>query len=176
VYVIPYRDEWPALFREERDRILRALGTTAVALHHIGSTAVPGHAAKPIVDMLLEVTALADLDAQAGALERFGYEPKGEFGLPGRRYFRRDDERGIRTHHLHAYAAGSADVERHLAFRDYLVAHRAAAADYGALKRDLAARHPDDSRAYSAAKDAFVREHQRRALDWRATRTIDAST
>ncbi len=171
--VVPYRGEWPARFVTERDRILNALDAAALALHHVGSTAVPGLCAKPIVDMLLEVADVAELDARTGALEALGYEPKGEFGLPGRRYFRRDDEHCVRTHHLHAYAAGSADVVRHLAFRDYLIAHPDIAAEYGALKLELAARYPQDSRSYSRAKDAFMSERQTRALDWYRGGRID---
>jgi GrpB-like predicted nucleotidyltransferase (UPF0157 family) len=103
-------------------------------------------------------------------MEWLGYEAKGEFGIAGRRYFRRDDERGVRTHQVHAFAIGSEDIVRHLAFRDYIIAHPQIARLYGELKRQLAERHPNDSGAYSEAKDVFVKEHQSKALLWHASR------
>lgn len=140
------------------------------ALHHIGSTAVPGIPAKPIVDILLEVSDLAELDRRASRMESLGYEAKGEFGIPGRRYFRRDDQHGVRTHQVHAFAVGSEDAVRHLAFRDYMIAHPQIAQSYGDLKLQLARRFPSDIEAYMDGKDGFVKEHQAKALLWRASR------
>src|SRR3954469_13931995 len=90
VEVVDADPAWPAAFAAEAGRIRAALGPVYVAIHHIGSTSVPELAAKPVIDMLLEVESLDQLDAAAGALEGTGYEGLGEFGLPGRRYFRRD--------------------------------------------------------------------------------------
>jgi GrpB-like predicted nucleotidyltransferase (UPF0157 family) len=104
-------------------------------------------------------------------LEALGYEAKGEFGIPGRRYFRKDDAEGIRTHQVHAFGAGSPGAARHLAFRDYMRAHPGIAREYGALKARLARAHPHDMQAYMDGKDAFVREHERRALLWADMRT-----
>jgi GrpB-like predicted nucleotidyltransferase (UPF0157 family) len=166
VVVVPYDPAWRSQFATEAELILRALGDNVVAVHHIGSTAIPGIFAKPIIDILLEVHDLARLDSQAGALMELGYEAMGEFGIPGRRYFRKINDAGVRTHHVHAFQAGSAEVERHLAFRDYMIAHPAAAEAYGALKRELAQAHPDDRQAYMDGKDTFVKEHEAKALDW----------
>jgi GrpB-like predicted nucleotidyltransferase (UPF0157 family) len=141
-----------------------------VRLHHIGSTAIPGIRAKPIIDLLLEVTDVAELDGRASDMEELGYEGKGEFGIPGRRYFRKDNASGVRTHHVHAFQAGSPEVERHLAFRDYMIAHPAAAQAYSELKQELAREHPDDIGAYVAGKDPFIKEHQPRAIAWRSSR------
>lgn len=164
VRVVPWDPAWAAQFEAERERLRHALDGVVVAVHHVGSTAVPGLAAKPILDLLLEVSDLTSLDARAGAVEALGYTAMGEYGIPGRRYFRRDDAQGVRTHHVHAFRACDEHVARHLAFRDHLMAHPAVAREYAALKLALAARHPADSRAYSGAKDAFVREHLTRAL------------
>ena len=132
-----------------------------------GSTAIPGIHAKPSIDILLEVADLAGLDARAAAMVELGYEPKGEFGIPGRRYFRKDSAEGIRTHQVHAFQAGDAGIERHLAFRDYLMAHPAIAKSYTVLKQQLADAHPDDIEAYMDGKDAFIKEHEARAMAWR---------
>lgn len=170
VRVVPYDFGWPRLFELERGRIEFALGNAVVALHHIGSTAIPGIPAKPIIDILLEASSLAEVDRRAPRMESLGYEAKGEFGIAGRRYFRRDDEWGVRTHQVHAFAVGNEDIVRHLAFRDYMIAHPQIARLYGELKRQLAERHPNDMGAYSEAKDGFVREHQSKALLWHASR------
>ena len=169
VRVVPYDSSWSHRFDLERDRVASALGDIVVALHHIGSTAVPGIRAKPIIDILLEVTDQAELDRRSSRMESLGYEAKGEFGIPGRRYFRRNDAKGIRTHQVHAFAFGSGEALRHLAFRDYLIAHPRIAESYGDLKQQLAAQFPHDIEAYSNGKDGFVKEHEAKALLWRAS-------
>lgn len=170
VRVVSHDPNWPARFEIERGRIAGALGDIVAALHHIGSTAVPGIPAKPIIDILLEVSDLGELDRRAPRMESLGYEVKGEFGIPGRRYFRRDDEHRVRTHQVHAFGLGSEDAVRHLAFRDYMIAHPQIAQSYGGLKQQLAERFPGDIEAYMDGKDRFVKEHQAKALFWRASR------
>jgi GrpB-like predicted nucleotidyltransferase (UPF0157 family) len=95
-----------------------------------------------------------------------GYRAWGEFGLPGRRFFTKD-ESGTRTHNVHVYGAGNPEIERHLAFRDYMISHPEQARAYGLLKRELARRFPTDFESYMDGKDAFVKERERRALAWR---------
>ena len=165
VTIVPYRESWPDDFAAEAARLRTALGPACVRLHHIGSTAVPGLAAKPIIDVLVEAESLAALDARGGEMEKLGYEVMGEFGLPERRYFRKDDAAGVRTHQVHAWLAGSPELARHLAFRDYLRKHPEVAREYGALKGRLVAASRD-LEAYIAGKDAFVKEVERRALAW----------
>jgi GrpB-like predicted nucleotidyltransferase (UPF0157 family) len=168
VRVLPYDSSWPQRFDLERERVASALGDIVIALHHIGSTAVPGIRAKPIIDLLLEVTDQAELDRCSSRMESLGYEAKGEFGIPGRRYFRRNDANGERTHQVHAFAFGSGEVLRHLAFRDYLIANPEIAESYGDLKQRLAASFPNDIEGYSNGKDRFMKEHEAKALLWRA--------
>jgi GrpB-like predicted nucleotidyltransferase (UPF0157 family) len=168
IQVVQYDPAWSAGFDAEARRIAEGVGNVAVRLHHIGSTAIPQTCAKPIIDILLEATSLVVLDHRAARFEALGYQAMGEFGIAGRRYYRLDDGNGVRTHQVHAFEAGTAGVVRHLAFRDYMRAHPAAAAQYGELKRRLARRHPNDMAAYIAGKDAFVGEHERRALCWRS--------
>ncbi len=94
----------------------------------------------------------------------------GEFGIPGRRYFRKDTSSGIRTHQIHTFQAGSSEVERHLAFRDYMIAHPKEARNYTDLKRKLAAKHPDDIEAYMDGKDPYIKEHEAKAMKWASAR------
>lgn len=108
---------------------------------------MPGIYAKPIVDMLAVVDDIGAVDRCNDDLARLGYTAKGEFGLPGRRYFFCNDITGVRTHQIHTFQASTTDVTRHLAFRDYLIAHAEVAVAYSDLKRRLAAAHPDDIEA-----------------------------
>ena len=103
VQVVAHDPGWQAEFQLEASLIAEALGEIVVQIHHIGSTAIPGIAAKPILDFLLEVRDLAKLDDKRFAMEELGYEAMGEFGLPGRRYFRKDDGSGTRAHQVHSY-------------------------------------------------------------------------
>lgn len=167
IQVVAHDPEWRGKFEAEANRMTRTLEKVIVRLHHIGSTAIPGTPAKPIIDLLMEVVDLQTLDERTSEIESLGYQAMGEYGIPGRRYFRRNDASGIRTHQVHAFQAGSPEVGRHLAFRDYMIAHPVAARTYGELKQQLAHQHPYDMRAYMGGKDAFVKEHQTLALAWR---------
>jgi len=142
-----------------------------LAVHHVGSTAIPGIYAKPILDLLVEVRGVAEVDGRSSSMESLGYQVMGEYGIPGRRYFRKDDREGIRTHHVHAFEAGSAEAERHLAFRDYMLAHPADAQRYSELKRRLAEEHAQSADGYMDGKDGFIKEMDRRAARWRDSRT-----
>src|SRR5262249_39659039 len=151
VVLAPYDASWPQAAAEYAAS-LRALGPTLVDIHHIGSTAVPGLAAKPIIDLLPLVGNLADLDSQQTFVEALGYMWHGEYGLPGRRFCTLSDVRGIRLVHLHFFETSSPLPQRHLAFRDYLRAHPDVAAAYEAEKYRARACHPDNSHAYSEEK------------------------
>lgn len=158
---------WALAFEREASAVMDALSDLHIELHHIGSTAIPGIVAKPVIDMLCVVPMVEDLDVRAHRLVALRYEAMGEFGISGRRYFRRDALDGARTHQLHAFAAGSPDVARHLDFRDYLRAFPAEAAAYEALKQRLAESCGSDMRAYSDGKTEFIRAVERRAAAWR---------
>lgn len=166
VIVVAHNPHWKEAFRAEKESIADALGDNAVAIHHIGSTAIPGIFAKPIIDILIAVKSLKELDEHSSKLAQLGYEAKGEFGIPGRRYFRKDDAHEIRTHQIHAFETGDPNIARHLAFRDFLIAHPPEAQVYSKLKQRLATLHPNDIEAYIAGKDAYVKEHEAKALDW----------
>lgn len=166
VLVVDYNPAWPSMFEVEAARIAEALGGNLVAIHHIGSTSVPGLKAKPVIDMLPVVKDIALVDERTPNMVALGYEAMGEFGLPGRRYFRKGDP--VRTYHVHVYALGSVqEIERHVAVRDYLRTHPEVARQYGELKAQLAAEFPDDREAYMDGKDAFVKAMEKDALAWK---------
>ena len=166
IEVVPYDPLWPQEFEYAAGEIAIALGLCLLGIHHIGSTSITGIHAKPVIDMLAVVNDLTVVDQRTVAIEQFGYEPMGEFGIEGRRYFRRNDSTGRRTHQIHAFAVGSVHVKRHLAFRDFMCSHPVIADQYGELKRKLAEAHPYDSKAYMYGKDGFIKEIERRALAW----------
>ena len=161
---------WPLLARDELDRIGRALGAVAVRLEHVGSTAVPALAAKPIVDLLVSVASLEPPERYVGPLERLGYLYAPAPESPDRRFFAKPPERP-RAFHLHVCAAGGGEELRHLAVRDLLRADADEAARYAALKRGLAARHPQDRLAYIAGKEAYMDALEARALAWARRRS-----
>jgi len=145
---------------------LRVIGLTLVTVHHIGSTAVPGLAAKPIIDLMPLVTGLAALDRERRQVEALGYQWHGELGIPGRRYCTLCDETGTRIVQLHFFKTDSPHAGRHIAFRDYLRAHPEAARAYEKEKRRARDLHPNDSYAYGDEKDAWIRNMEATALAW----------
>jgi GrpB-like predicted nucleotidyltransferase (UPF0157 family) len=171
VEVVPHNPQWRDAFEAAAKHVAAALGKNVVAIHHIGSTAIPNIYAKPVVDLLVEVRDITEVDGQSSAMESLGYEVMGEYGIPGRRYFRKDNQEGIRTHNIHAFEAGSAEAERHLAFRDYMIAHPVDAQRYSELKRKLAEEHPQSIDGYMDGKDGFIKEMDRRAAQWRTSQT-----
>jgi GrpB-like predicted nucleotidyltransferase (UPF0157 family) len=175
VVVEAYNPQWPALFEEDRVQILSAVGELAVAVEHIGSTAVDGLAAKPIVDIAVGVRAVDDLDRCIGPLQRLGYEyePAYEVSLPNRRYFRKNDAQGRRTHHMHVVVYGSTFWQRHTLFRDYLRAHPEKAREYAELKKGLAAEY-ESTADYTYAKTAFIQSVERITVDEAARRMTKA--
>lgn len=156
VEIVDYDASWPQRYEDEKGRILAAIGSQVAAVEHIGSTAVPGLAAKPIIDMLVGLRSLDDAGSCIEPLERLGYEyvPEWEDELPDRRYFRRVRPRP-RTHHVHMVEVSGAFWRRQLLFRDHLRGHPDDARRYEALKRDLAERF-EVGREYAAAKSTFI--------------------
>lgn len=166
VIVLPHDPQWFEMYTCEAQIIPKAFGANAVAIHHIGSTAIPNCYAKPIVDILVEAEAMAVIDTHANRMEQFGYQVMGEYGIPNRRYFRKDIATGVRLFHVHVFDKGHVHIERHLAFRDFLIQHPNWAHDYSQLKRKLAIENPNSSRNYTAAKTDFVMMVEKVAQDW----------
>lgn len=166
VIVVEHDPSWPARYVEERDILQRALGPAALAIEHVGSTSVPGLAAKPIIDILVVVRdpglPLDLVDALCAA----DYRYFGPYGLPGRQYFSKG-RRG--THHVHAFPEGHTEIERQLLFRDHLRSHPDDARRYESLKRELAVTHHANREQYTDAKSGLIRELLARASEsWHA--------
>jgi GrpB-like predicted nucleotidyltransferase (UPF0157 family) len=162
----PYDPTWANIAATEAARWRATFGPALLAVHHIGSTSVPGLAARPVIDLL--AVFLHPMEAQRATVEGMGYEWLGEYGLPGRRYCRRDDPvSGRRLVQAHCYVAADPGVRRHLAFRDVLRDDPLLAAGYESRKRHCAYLHPDDAVAYGECKSAWIDEVERRAMETR---------
>lgn len=166
VEVIAYLEEWKQQFENEKNRLVKIFHPSIVNIHHIGSTSVPGLSAKPIIDILAEAESLEIFEQATNRLQQEGYVAKGENGLPGRRYFFKEKPPLVRLVHLHCYKKGNHEIERHLAFRNYLRAHPNEVNRYGEVKLRAASQFPFDIDAYIEAKDSTVKELERKALKW----------
>ncbi len=164
VVIMDYDPQWPEQFAEIAGRVRAAFaGASLAAVEHVGSTAVPGLAAKPIIDLDIVIPSEADLPDAASRLAALGYVYEGDNGIPGRAAFLWPP--GTKRHHLYVCASGNAELRRHLAFRDYLRANPEEVHHYGALKRELAQRFREDRRAYSDGKTEFVEAVLTKAKD-----------
>lgn len=167
VELVPHSAEWRPAAEAEARRLRDVLGENLLAVHHIGSTAIPGIHAKPIFDLLPVMRSVCELDQQQAAIENLGYEYWGEYGIHGRRYCTLTDAAtGRRMIQLHCFVKGSSEIERHVAFRDYLRAHPAIAHEYDLEKQRCRTLHPHDSHAYSDEKAAWIEIRLAAALAW----------
>ena len=160
VSLAPHREEWHRFFDEEKRRILDAIAEHVSAIEHVGSTSICGIVAKPILDVMVGIPTFEDGEKCVAALNKLGYEYKGENGVPMRHFFGKGSPR---THHLHMVAADGDFWKHHLLFRDYLISNRQVAEEYNNLKLDLAALFPQDREAYTNGKESFVRRVLREA-------------
>jgi len=168
VEVQEFKEIWRELFLLEARKIEQVFRDNMIEIHHIGSTAVEGLKAKPVIDLLPVVNDLTLVDHYNEQMETLGYEAMGENGLPGRRFFRKGGDQ--RSHHVHLYEKGHPDIDRHLAFRDYLSAHNEDRMRYGEKKAELAKRFPYEMEAYIEGKNPIVEEIEAKALDWYKSR------
>lgn len=159
VTLFPYDTAWPAQFEKERDRLIELFPTTFLAIEHIGSTAVPGLSAKPIIDILAGVDSMSQADGLMEPLCRSKYATSMEYNasLVGRRWLMRWAE-GRRTHHLHLMVYGSPEWNLRLAFRNRLRESAELAQQYEMNKRLWASEFKKDREAYTAAKGSFIQQ------------------
>lgn len=165
VEIVAYDVSWPRIFAVEAAQIAAALEDACLGIEHIGSTAVEGLAAKPVIDIQVGVRSLQDTTRIVEAMQRLGYQYVAEFEAEfrNRRYFRRTVN-GRRSHQVHVVERTDAGWwDRHVVFRDWLRRHPEDVAAYAALKRNLATTHRDDRRAYTDAKTEFIETIVRRA-------------
>jgi GrpB-like predicted nucleotidyltransferase (UPF0157 family) len=163
VVIVDYDPAWPRRYEALQAPIASALGELAAAIEHVGSTAVPGLAAKPTIDLNVPLRSADDLPTVIERLARLGYAHEGDLGIFGREAFATPPGYGIHDHHLYVCAPDWGGYADQIAFRDYLRAHPRAARAYAQLKRALAAKNRDDRGAYTDAKAGFVRAILKRA-------------
>jgi GrpB-like predicted nucleotidyltransferase (UPF0157 family) len=146
------------MFDREKTLILNAIGSEAICIEHIGSTAVPGLGAKPIIDIMVGISRLSDAKRCINPLERIGYEyvPEYEDSIPERRYFRKGPNEPNKHYHLHMVEYDSEFWKRQLFFRDYLRTHPKAASEYFKLKKQLAVKYHLNREGYTDAKTSFI--------------------
>ena len=161
--IVEHDPAWADRFEEEAARLRASLGDQVRRIDHVGSTSVPGLAAKPTIDIQVSLTSLEPREAYVPALRALGYRTEPDPCEPDHEYASRDVD-GAGSYHVHLCPAGSAWERRHLAFRDWLRAHPADAAAYAALKRSLAAEHPNDVYTYTDEKTAFIVGIETKAL------------
>lgn len=158
IVIIPYNSDWPKIFEREASKIKDTLGSNCIAIHHVGSTSVPGLSAKPIIDM---IGVVKNPEKAIQPLESLGFKYKGEYNIPMRYYFNRSE--GVDTN-LHIYEEGHPEIELNLLFRDYLRNHPEARDEYSKLKKDLLKEKFSYEKnnslftGYNLGKDAFIRK------------------
>jgi GrpB-like predicted nucleotidyltransferase (UPF0157 family) len=169
IIVSDYDPNWPTLFEQERTQIKNALGAFALAIEHVGSTAVPGLPSKPIIDLSVGVPSLEEAKERCiNPVEALGYSYVPEYAswLPGELFFRKGPP-GPWTHHVHVMEPLNSRWEALLVFRDYLRAHPEAARTYADIKRTVAASSKDNIEAYRDGKNAFIETTIAEARAWR---------
>jgi len=166
VGIVSYNPNWKEIYKEESKKIKNVLSDIIVDIHHIGSTAIPGIKAKPVIDILVEVKDIEAVDRYNNKMEELGYEVMGEYGIPKRRFFRKGGNN--RTHHIHIFQVGNEEIERHINFKEYLIAHPDKAREYSKLKEKLTNKYTYDVENYTNGKSDFIKEIDRKAkLRWK---------
>lgn len=170
IEVVPHDPAWADAYQTEVHKLAAVFAPDQVEFHHIGSTAIPGILAKPVIDIMVVVAKLERVEDWIPEMAARGYEHRGEAGIPGRQYFRKDTC-GVRSHHVHIFEARHPAIATHLNFRDYLRAHPAEAQAYSQLKQELAARFRQSPPEYTDAKTDFITNINQLAVDWRKQQT-----
>ena len=174
IEVVEYCTDWPTLYAKEAERLRAAFGNSLAAMHHTGSTSVPGLAAKPVIDILVEVVPGTDIPEYYSQMAELGYDCRGECldaeipGTPGRYYFSLK-RNGVHYLHMHVCEVGHQQIREFLVFRDYLREHSDEAKRYGELKKRLAAKFSYNNMEYMRGKDGFIKQLLGSAEKWRST-------
>ncbi|HWO75406.1 MAG TPA: GrpB family protein [Bacillus sp. (in: firmicutes)] len=163
--ILPWTEEWAQLYKKE-ERILKDIfKDELVEIYHIGSTSVPAIGyAKPIIDILIAVKNIEKVNDYNGQMIASGYEPKGENGIAGRRFFSKGQDQ--RTHHVHIFQVDSEQIKIHLDFKEYLLNNPEEAKKYGELKICLAKQFPNEHYKYQEGKQQFVNNLVIKAKEW----------
>ena len=155
IRLVDYDPKWPNMFNGEAKILRDLLQDMVVSINHIGSTAVPGLDAKPVVDLMVEVTNLEKVQSMQEEFQNAGYEVLGENGIPGRHFVTRNSA-GERTHDIHIFETGHKEIEQMILFRDRMIENPKEAESYSELKNELAAQYRDDPIGYTQGKTEFI--------------------
>ena len=156
VIVLPYDEQWEQTFADIKDELQDALGPLALRIEHVGSTSVRGLSAKPIIDIDVVIRDYSVFDAVVTELEKIGYQHEGDLGIAGREAFRYEGKEHLQKHHLYVCPQDSAELKRHLAFRNYLRSDPEAVREYSRIKEEGAALYPEDIEKYIQNKSPFI--------------------
>lgn len=156
IVVVPYDEKWKLHFEEIAGELRVALGELALSIEHVGSTSVPGLAAKPIIDIDVVIEDNSKLQAVIGALAKIGYQYEGNLGIPGREAFGYEEKTHLMEHHLYVCPKDSSELRRHLSFRDYLRGHPEAVQEYSRIKEEAARLFPHDIDGYINHKGTLI--------------------
>ena len=156
VEVVPYDPQWPRNFEAIQKEILENLGELVVAVHHVGSTSVPGMSAKPIIDLDVEIPNRSVFPEVRDRLAAAGYQHEGDLGIRDREAFRYEGKSHLQKHHLYVCPRDSRELRRHLTFRNYLRTHPDAAGEYSQVKETAARQYPDGIEGYMFFKNDCI--------------------
>ena len=156
VVVLPYDEAWKEDFIKIEAELKDALGDLAVSIEHVGSTSVPGLSAKPIIDIDVVIKDYSVFDAVVSAFAGIGYRHEGDLGIPGREAFKYEGKEHLRKHHLYVCTQDSAELKRHIAFRDHLRTHPEAVLEYSRIKEEGATLYPYDIDKYIEYKSPVI--------------------
>ena len=157
VHVLPYDPEWATEFEKIRNALGEKILAFAISVEHVGSTSVPGLVAKPIIDLDV-VIPVGQFPTIKAYLEEMGYHHEGEKGIPGREAFRYEDKPNLMRHHLYVCEFNSAELHRHLTFRNWLRNHPEDREVYAAVKMEMAEKFREDREAYQNGKSAIIEQ------------------
>ena len=166
--LVSFSRNWKRLFNEEKRIFLDIIGDFILDIEHIGSTAIEGAVAKPIIDILISLKRFEDSFACVKPLESIEYEFRGEYDHPGRHYFVKG--RKVVTHHVHMFEKNNPDFEKHILFRDYLNRHPDYIRKYCDLKRELLEKYRSNRELYTESKTHFIEDIIKKALRERGLR------
>ena len=156
IVVVPYDEKWKLSFEQIAGELSAVLDDLALSIEHVGSTSVPGLAAKPIIDIDVVIEDESKLQAVIGALAKIGYQYEGNLGIPGREAFGYEGKTHLMEHHLYVCPKDSPELRRHLSFRDYLRGHPEAVKEYSRIKEEAARLFPHDIDGYINHKGTLI--------------------
>ena len=156
VVVLPYDKQWKQCFLQIKNELQNALGNLAMRIEHVGSTSVQGLSAKPIIDIDVVIKDYSVFDAVVHALEEIGYHHEGDLGITAREAFTYSGKEHLKKHHLYVCPQDSAELRRHIAFRNYLSIHPEAVREYSRIKEEGAVLYPNDIEKYIQHKSPFI--------------------